>query len=245
MVRQRVEHDRPRVQPVTERADADRLAHLFGQTAWVLLDFDGPVCSVFAGYPAPTVAAELLDWIAHEAIQLPRLSDDPHDVLRQAAEVSGDLARQVEARLRAAEIHAAATAAPTPGDDAFLAACQATGRPVAIVSNNTADAIRTYLDRTGLAHLVAHVEGRDRHDASLMKPHPHSLNASIQALGASPSKSALIGDSTSDMHAAAAAGVLPIGYANKPGKPARLTAAGAATITEHMADLAAALADRA
>ncbi len=223
---------------MTERADADRLAHLFGQTAWVLLDFDGPVCSVFAGYPAPTVAAELLDWIAHEAIQLPRLSDDPHDVLRQAAEVSGDLARQVEARLRAAEIRAAATAEPTPGAAAFLAACQATGRPVAIVSNNTADAIRTYLDHTGLAHLVAHVEGRDRHDASLMKPHPHSLNASIQALGASPSKSALIGDSTSDMHAAAAAGVLPIGYANKPGKRDRLTAAGAAATTDAMADLA-------
>jgi phosphoglycolate phosphatase len=63
----------------------------------------------------------------------------------------------------------------------------------------------------------------------------------MQALGASPSKSALIGDPTSDMHAATAAGVLPIGYANKPGKHARVTAAGATAITEAMADLAATL----
>ena len=26
----------------------------------LLLDFDGPVCSIFAGYPAPRVAAELV-----------------------------------------------------------------------------------------------------------------------------------------------------------------------------------------
>jgi HAD superfamily hydrolase (TIGR01509 family) len=228
---------------VSQPADADRLAHLLGQTAWVLLDFDGPVCSVFAGYPAPAIAAELRDWIASEAIQLPRVSDDPHDVLRQAAEVSGQLARQVETRLRTAEIRAATTAEPTPGAAEFLTVCQATGRPVAIVSNNTADAITTYLDRADLAHLVAHVEGRDRHDTALMKPHPHSLRLAMQAIGASPSKSALIGDSTSDMHAATAAGVIPIGYANKPGKRDRLSAAGAAAITAAMYELTAALTD--
>jgi beta-phosphoglucomutase-like phosphatase (HAD superfamily) len=79
-----------------------------------------------------------------------------------------------------------------------------------------------------------------------MKPHPRSLNVAMQALGASPSKSALIGDPATDMHAATAAGVLPIGYANRPGKHAHLTtagAAGAAGTTERMADLAAALTD--
>lgn len=218
-------------------SDAAQLARLLSRAQWVLLDFDGPVCSVFAGYPAPVIAAELRTWIATEAIQVPHLTDDPHEVLRQAAAISGDLAREVEKRLRLAEIEAAATAEPTPGAAEFLAACQATGRPVAIVSNNTADAITAYLERTDLSRYVAHVEGRDRHDTALMKPHPYLLNVSMRAIGASPAKTTFIGDSTSDIQAGTAAGVPTIGYANKPGKPHRLLAAGASAITENMAAL--------
>lgn len=31
---------------------------------WVLLDFDGPVCDVYAGMPAPSVAAQLRQMLA-------------------------------------------------------------------------------------------------------------------------------------------------------------------------------------
>jgi hypothetical protein len=34
---------------------------LLAEVGAVLLDLDGPVCSIFAGYPAPKVAAELVD----------------------------------------------------------------------------------------------------------------------------------------------------------------------------------------
>jgi hypothetical protein len=37
-------------------ADAEALLR---RVRTVLLDFDGPVCSIFAGYPAPNVTAEL------------------------------------------------------------------------------------------------------------------------------------------------------------------------------------------
>jgi beta-phosphoglucomutase-like phosphatase (HAD superfamily) len=40
----------------------------------------------------------------------------------------------------------------------FLTMCRATGRPVAIVSNNSAEAVRTYLDRVGMTELVDHLE---------------------------------------------------------------------------------------
>ena len=52
----RVEHHLPRVPAVNDR---DRLAELLAGTGPLLLDFDGPVCSVFAGYPAPQIAAQL------------------------------------------------------------------------------------------------------------------------------------------------------------------------------------------
>ncbi len=51
----------------------------------------------------------------------------------------------------------------------------------------------------------------------------------------------LIGDSTTDMQAAALAGTASIGYANKPGKPVTLAAAGAATIVSSLAEIVLAL----
>jgi phosphoglycolate phosphatase-like HAD superfamily hydrolase len=44
-----------------------------------------------------------------------------------------------------------------------------------------------------------------------------------------------------DMVAAAAAGVVGIGYANRPGKTERLAAAGAAAVTSSMLSIAGAL----
>jgi phosphoglycolate phosphatase-like HAD superfamily hydrolase len=47
-----------------------------------------------------------------------------------------------------------------------------------------------------------------------------------------------LGDSTSDIEAAQAAGVRSIGYANKPGKNSRLIAAGAEAIIGALTGLA-------
>lgn len=49
MVREHVDHRRP-AQPATDLRDAVANARV------VLLDFDGPICSIFAGHPAPAVA---------------------------------------------------------------------------------------------------------------------------------------------------------------------------------------------
>jgi phosphoglycolate phosphatase len=51
----------------------------------------------------------------------------------------------------------------------------------------------------------------------------------------------MVGDSTTDVHAARAAGVRAIGYANKPGKRERLARAGADAIVTDMASLVSAL----
>lgn len=53
----------------------------------ILLDFDGPICSVFANHPAPMVAAELLTVLTDQGIDLPaemRSEQDPLEVLRYA-----------------------------------------------------------------------------------------------------------------------------------------------------------------
>lgn len=90
----------------------------------------------------------------------------------------------------------------------------------------------TYLERQGLASEVDAVVGRTHHDAALLKPNPHLLGAALRALGAHSEYALVVGDSTSDVAAARAIGTRSIGYANKPGKSARLIAAGADAVIE-------------
>jgi phosphoglycolate phosphatase len=115
-----------------------------------LLDFDGPVCSMFAGYPAPQITDELRSLaVEHVGRPLPELADasGPHELLAGAGAVSPDLPKVIEEALQLAEIRAAESAMPTPGAQEFRAACRDTGRPVAVVSNNCLPAVVAYLER--------------------------------------------------------------------------------------------------
>ncbi len=208
----------------------------------ILLDFDGPVCAVFAGVGDATVAAHLrasLDTAGYPTDGIEDLG--PHGVLTYAATLDQDAAHLVETELAAAELDAIKTAQPTPGAAAFLATCEQTERPVVIVSNNNANAIAAYLDRHQLSHLVMHIEGRDRDDARRMKPNPWAIKRALDQAAAPPSDAVLIGDAATDVQAAHAAKVLVIGYANKPGKAATLQDAGADGIATDMQQLADAL----
>jgi phosphoglycolate phosphatase-like HAD superfamily hydrolase len=206
----------------------------------VLFDFDGPVCSVFAGLPAPTVARRLrqsledstggsLDVAAPEA-------DDPMEVLRLAPSLGPDVARVADDLLTAAETEAVGSAATTPGGHCSLRACATTGRRTGIVSNNSGTAVRAYLTRHDLAHLVDAIVGRAYAEPHLMKPDPGPITTALHSLGIEPGVAVLVGDSATDIGAARAAGVACIGYANKPGK--RDLLAGADAVVENMQVLA-------
>jgi phosphoglycolate phosphatase-like HAD superfamily hydrolase len=69
-----------------------------------------------------------------------------------------------------------------------------------------------------------------------MKPSPAPVLAALDELAADPRECVMVGDSTSDIEAAQAAGVIAIGYANKPGKRTRL--ARADVLIDSMAELA-------
>jgi phosphoglycolate phosphatase len=58
---------------------------------------------------------------------------------------------------------------------------------------------------------------------------------------AQPASAVFIGDSVTDIEAGQAASTPTIGYANKPGKHQRLTAAGADAVIDTMRSLAQAL----
>jgi phosphoglycolate phosphatase len=209
----------------TERVpvdDPEVLRHILANAEALLLDFDGPVCSVFAGFPAHVVAHQLRGVLAdggHEELPAEiEKAEDPFDVLRYAAVLGSDEVRFVEAAMRSHEVEAIVTAEPTQGAHQLIRSWRASGRKLAIVSNNSVAAIETYLNLHGLKPQVNVISARTDPDPMLLKPSPHLIDHAASMLETSPVKCLLIGDSLTDLRAARAAGTLSIGYANKPGK---------------------------
>jgi phosphoglycolate phosphatase len=221
----------------------DELAELLAGTRCLLLDFDGPVCAIFAGRLARTVVLDVLDVLAADGAPVPEPvanAQDPFDVLRYAGTISTALAQRVEARLRANEIEATRSATATPHATEVINAWRDAGRPVAIVSNNSAAAVATYLsDRAINVELVA---ARTSADPALLKPSPHLITQTTRTLDAQRAACALVGDSLTDVTAARLAGVSSVGDANKPGKHRILSDVGADVVIDDMQALAQAVA---
>ncbi|KAA2266179.1 HAD hydrolase-like protein [Solihabitans fulvus] len=221
--------------------DSESLRRILANTDALLLDFDGPVGSVFAGLPAPTVADHLRDILAQGGYsELPpdvAKAGDPFDVFRYAAELGPDEAHYVEAALRAHEVEAMSTAAPTPGAHDLIRAWHATGRQLAIVSNNSTASVKTYLHRHKLITYFGAISARNSSGPALLKPATYLLDQVTRAISVPAQRSTLVGDSLNDLFAAKAAGALAIGYANKPGKSALFADAGADAITTSMVNL--------
>ncbi|WP_098017304.1 HAD family hydrolase [Streptomyces sp. b62] len=224
---------------------SESLAATVAATSGVLFDFDGPVCDVFAGHPAPGVARELAAILAQidtttgeRALE----TDDPMEVLRLAPRAGENAVRRVEEALTAAEVLAVkAAGTPVTGAVDSLRAAHASGRKVAIVSNNSTACVREFLRLHTLDRFVHQVIGRYPNRPDLMKPSPFSLERAAKGLGVKASTCTLIGDSTTDIEAAARAGSMAIGFANKPGKEQSLVAAGARSVVTTMTAVAEAL----
>ena len=221
------------------------LGHLLGEVGAVLLDFDGPVCSIFAGYPAPQVAAELVDVLRRQGVDVPpdlASEPDPLEVLRRTgAGGNYGVTRAIEDALCEAERRAVETAVPTPYGREVIVAARHAGMPVAAVSNNSAGAVAAYLAAHRLAGYVSPVIGRAYADPDRMKPNPEPILQAVHALGEPPGRCVLIGDSLSDIEAARAARVRVIGHANRPPKVGAFRAAGADAVITSMGAIASVL----
>ncbi|MFJ5633896.1 HAD family hydrolase [Streptomyces goshikiensis] len=220
----------------------DRLSGVLEHARVIFFDFDGPVCDVFAGLPAPEVAKQLTTLLStqHEAAGAKAAeTDDPIEVLRIAHEADAAVGQVVEQALTAAEVEAVAVAGPpTPGAVEALQAARSSGRAVVVVSNNSADCVQRFMELHGLGEYVARIVGRPSGEPHLMKPNPYPLIMAAEQVHVDVTLCTLIGDSLTDIQAAHAAGATVIGYANKPHKGALFTDAEADAITDAMQDIA-------
>ena len=217
-----------------------QLAELLKPVRHLMLDFDGPVCHVFAGRPAAGVADRLRALIAAEQDVPAELTDeaDTLSFYRFTPHLPPQLAARVSEMLRAEELEAATTAELTPGVVDVIRACRRTGRIVTVVSNNAPEAVETFLAKHDLSKYIEYVSGRSSADPALMKPSPYLLQRAADAVGTRLNACTLVGDSDTDIQAAHATAMAAIGYANKPGKADRFAELSAEAIITDMHELA-------
>lgn len=220
-------------------------AELIERTSALLLDFDGPVCSLFAGYPAHSIAEESRAVLVKNMVDLPpslQHTTDPLDILRWTGVNRPVLLGAVESVQNRAEREAAQSAAPTShASEVFMRAAES-GRPVVIVSNNSEGAIAHYLKEHSLLQYVTAIVGRPQGRPQLMKPNPWPVETGLAILGTTARLCTLIGDSPSDIEAARVAGSFSIGYAKQPSRAGELE--GADAVVSSMGCIADALIPR-
>jgi hypothetical protein len=128
MVRQHVVHRLPRPGAVT--LPGTGLREIISRSRHILLDFDGPICSIFAGTPAPVIASQLRQKLRAAGITLPpgtQAEDDPLEVFRTAARLGDSVAELAQAELARLETLAVTTAKPTPGASGLITAAYQSG----------------------------------------------------------------------------------------------------------------------
>jgi beta-phosphoglucomutase-like phosphatase (HAD superfamily) len=207
------------------------------QTRHLLLDFDGPVCDLWAAHPTALAADRLRKLLTDENLQLPETiaaTADPLAILSYAATISPDLAATAEADLTDLELSAVPTAQPAGYAHDVITSAPASGRTVTVISSCSARAVNTYLARNSLDGQVELVVARTTHEpytATGLTEH------AITALHDDPAACTLVASSPAIIEAANAAGMHTIGYARTPSDHEHLADTQASAVTSSLADL--------
>ncbi|MFF5633582.1 HAD family hydrolase [Streptomyces sp. NPDC012825] len=224
---------------------ADPLIETLANARVLLFVFDGPVCDVFAGLPESEVARELTALLSARdgaAGAKAARTGDPIEVLRVAHEADTELGQTIEQALTAAEVRAVAMAGqPTPGAAEAFRAARAAGRGVAVVSDNSAESVRAFLELHGLEEYVTEIVGRPSGQLHLMKPNPFPFITAAERMHIDVTSCTVIGGSVTDVRAARAAGATVVGYADEPHEADLFGEAQADVVIEDMQDVADAL----
>jgi HAD superfamily hydrolase (TIGR01549 family) len=215
-------------------------ADLVARAQVILFDFDGPICSVFAGYPSVRAVSASLRALEAAGFDVrPEWLDleDPHRLLLEVANQIPDAIGVVEDALTRSEVRAVDFAQITPGATHLIDQVISRGQRWAVVSNNSAESITHFCTRKDFARIPNLTVGRPKGEPHLMKPNAFALRHALEILRTPARNVVFIGDSVSDIQAGRAAGIPTIGYANKPAKPQLLASARADVVITSMNDL--------
>ncbi|MFF0308213.1 HAD family hydrolase [Streptosporangium sp. NPDC004379] len=210
------------------------VAHVLERTHAVLVPFDGTLCDLVTEVDTAAVAERIRDGLfaaGHRMTLLTSLLTDPLWMLAYAHDVGRDHGAAAEEIVREAETAAAVTAAPTSGIHEVLRACQAGGRPVAVVGGACSAAMEAHLETHGLRPLVGPVLGRERLRMTEDLPYVGLVRQAVKAMGLRPSTCTLVSRSVGGMHTARDAGLRAIGVVSEHGRRKQLAAAGGLVVS--------------
>jgi HAD superfamily hydrolase (TIGR01549 family) len=210
----------------------------------LLLDFDGPICTLFANYSPCVTGADARMALSAQGIGLPdelRETQGALALLKWAESHAPSAVPAIEEIQELAEERAVGNATPTPYSFTSIVAAHACGLKLAIVSNNSPKVIARYLGMHGMSGYFTVISGRDKGDASAMKPCPALLMRAASALRIPIGRCAMVGDAMTDIAAAKRAGARSVGYAGDDASASALAGAGADAVIKSMAMLASAL----
>ncbi|MCB4788845.1 phosphoglycolate phosphatase, bacterial [Delftia sp. K82] len=194
-----------------------------------IVDLDGTMVNTLGDF------AEALNRMLAD-LQLPAIA--PQAIENMVGKGSEHLIRSVLAHVGAADVDAAYDQAWTryehhylqlngqfaevyPGVLEGLQALRARGLRLACLTNKPLSFARPLLEQKGLAPLFEQVFGGDSFERK--KPDPLPLLKTCEALGTSPARTLMLGDSSNDAQAARAAGcpVVLVSYGYNHGQPVR------------------------
>lgn len=194
-----------------------------------IVDLDGTMVNTLGDF------AEALNRMLAD-LQLPAIA--PQAIENMVGKGSEHLIRSVLAHVGAADVDAAYDQAWTryehhylqlngqfadvyPGVLEGLQALRARGLRLACLTNKPLSFARPLLEQKGLAPLFEQVFGGDSFERK--KPDPLPLLKTCEALGTSPARTLMLGDSSNDAQAARSAGcpVVLVSYGYNHGQPVR------------------------
>lgn len=212
------------------------IARFIANSKAILLDFDGPVAELFPNGSSRNVADDVRGILAGKLPEEVAETKDPLELLRWIGPNYPYLLPHAEAIVCQGETRAAWDCEMTPHINVALSRLSKDGINVYIVSNNSKYAIEQALQRFGLISVVKGIYGRPTLPAR-MKPNPFLLLQAMAENSLRPDEVVMIGDSATDMKAAAAAEVPALGWLKRPDKAAELESEGAYAIIESVAEL--------
>ncbi|MEU9960174.1 HAD hydrolase-like protein [Streptomyces sp. NPDC050982] len=222
-------------------AETANLQEVIERARFVLFDFDGPICQLFAGYSAEKVARQLVAWLEGQGLrglltEEEQIHPDPQVLLAAVnrRRPNSDLVTELEDRLTQEELRAVPGALPTAYADPLIKTWSAVGARLAIATNNSAQTAVSYLGGRDLtAYFTPNVYGRTE-KLHHLKPHPYCLVRALSSMGAAPDDALMIGDTPTDFHAAQRAEVPFLGYARNAEKEKELRSAGAEVVVRSL-----------
>lgn len=193
----------------------------------IILDFDGTIIELFKGVDQKELIEQIRRALRENNIET-QSTNNPFDLFFQLLSLDlQDLSLKefllnlIDSKIKEKEIQRATLNSSIPGFLDFINFLILNKKKIAIVSNNSKEAIEAFLKVNNIKEDIL-ILGRETFHPELMKPNPILLQKAIQELNSNPNETVYIGDHPNDYYCSIKIPTNFIGFAVNKKKEERL-----------------------